>query len=157
MRTQILPTGRILTCSKGFTLIEILVVLVIMALALSISIPNFSKMFASVEGVREGSRVMNLLEKARAEAIFQAKLQDITFYIDGTCKFNYKGKLWEYTNLQMTILLNEEKQDHVVQTFNPDGTALHPLLSFQTTQGEYITYSFNPINGKIQMERSSNI
>lgn len=153
VRTLILRIGGLCKNKQGFSLLEILIVLVIMSLILSIVIPNFNKMFASVEGAREGSKVLRLFEKIRAEAIVTAKPQTITFGATGKCSFEYRGKLMEYEDLQMTVLLDEE-EIAVSQTFKPDGTAKYPQLIFETTQGKYVTYNFNQVNGKIEMERS---
>ncbi|AZR72566.1 hypothetical protein BBF96_03700 [Anoxybacter fermentans] len=149
---QILPIGLIWKSKKGFTFLEIIFVLVIMSLMFTLVVPNFHRMFASVERTREGQKVFHLLEKARAEAILNAEPVDITFYTNGLCIFHYRGKILEYEDLRMKILLNDK--DRIVQTFYPDGTAKHPELTFKTNEGKYLIYKFNPISGKIEMERS---
>lgn len=155
VKTRILQTGQTLNNEKGFTFLEILFVLVIMSLIMSIVVPNFNRMFASIAGVREGDKVLRLFEKARAEAILQAQPTEITFYTNGKCIFQLKHKVLEYEDLRMAVVLQEG--DKITQTFHSDGTAEYEMLTFKTTEGKYLIYSFNPISGKIEMERSAKI
>lgn len=155
VKTWMLQTGQTLNNERGFTFIEILLVLVIMTLIMSLVIPNFNKMFASIEGAREGDKVLRLFEKARAEAILQAKPIQITFYSNGLCIFQLKDQTLEYKDLRISVVLQEGEE--IIQTFHPDGTADLEIITFKTQEGKVIIYSFNPINGKIEMERSLKI
>lgn len=156
MKARILRTGPILKNNEqGFTFLEILVVLVIMAVMMAVILPSFNRMFGSVQGVREGEKIRHLFEKARAEAILQAEPVGITFYTNGLCIFQLKGKIMEYQDLHMAVIL--EKEEKITQTFKPDGIASFPKLTFKTNEGTYVIYAFNPVSGKIEMERSLNL
>lgn len=156
MKARILRTGPILKNNQqGFTFLEILVVLVIMSVMMAVILPSFNRMFGSVQGVREGEKIRHLFEKARAEAILQAEPVGITFYTSGLCIFQLKGKIMEYQDLHMAVIL--QKEEKITQTFKPDGTAQFPKLTFKTSEGTYVIYAFNPVSGKIEMERSLNL
>lgn len=155
MKARILPIGLIPNNNHGFSFIEIMVVMAIIALMAAIVLPGFNQMFASITGSREGEKVLNLLEKARAEAILRAEPVGVTFYSSGRCTLPYRGTVIEYEDMKMTILTN--KMEKVVQTFQPDGTAELGTLRFKTDQGEYLVYHFNPVTGKIEMERRSTL
>ena len=195
MKTRILLTGptsknnSVLKNNLGFSFLEIMVVLTIMAIMMALVIPSFNKMFASVEGVREGEKVLHLFQKARGEAILKAQPTNITFYTSGLCIFQFKGKIMEYQDLHLSILLEggkkdkenqsdsdmytaksdqslgdadkdkskKDEPDKLVQTFNPDGTAKFSRLNFKTQEGTYVIYNFNPVSGKIEMERSQTL
>ena len=126
----------------------------IISLILSLSIPNFIKMFASIEGAREGSKILNLLKKARVEAIVQARPVEITFYRTGKAVLKLGEKIFEFRDLQLKVQLDEETKDSVSQIFYSDGTVLQPALVFSSRQGKSLRYTFDPINGKISLERS---
>lgn len=151
MRTQILPTGPILKNNQGFSFVEIAVVMAIIAVMLGIVLPAFNQIFGSIIGAREGQKVLSLLEKARAEAILKAEPVEVTFYSDGRCTMPYRGNVIDYTGMKMAVVTN--KLAKVAQTFQPDGTADLNSLTFKTEQGEYVVFTFNPVTGKIAMER----
>lgn len=111
-------------------------------------------MFASIEGAREGSKILQLLKKARVEAIVQAKPIEITFYETGKAVLQLGEKVVEYTDLQLRVHLDEETRESVNQIFYPDGTALHQSLIFYSRQDTYLRFTFNPLNGEISLERS---
>lgn len=154
VKTQISLTGRISSCKKGFTFLEILFVLVIISLILSLVIPNFHQMFKSIVGAREGNKILQLLKKARAEAIIRAEPVEITFYTTGKAGLKLGEKLVEYQDVHLIVKLDEADADCVIQKFYPDGTALHQFLNFSSQQGKSVRYTFHPITGEIEMERS---
>lgn len=153
--TWILPTGPTRKNNRGFSFIEIMVVMAIIALMAAIVLPAFNRMFTSITGAREGQKVLGLLEKARAEAILKAEPVGITFYTNGRCSLPYRGTVVEYDDMRMAVLTN--KLEKIVQTFQPDGTAELGSMTFRTVQGEYVIYTFNPVTGKIEMERRSTL
>ncbi len=150
-----LQIGRLQHDKEGFTLVEIIFVIVIMALMMAITVPSFVGMFSSIGNVRDSQKIFNLLEKARAEAIIKSKPVEITFYTTGQCTFKLgvssEGQIFEYHDLRATILL--DFQDQIVQTFYPNGRAEQEKLVFKTPEEQYLVYSFHTVTGKIEMER----
>jgi len=72
-------------CARGFTLVEIMVVVSIMAVILTMGIPPFVRAVRK-EGMRKAeSDLLEACQKARAGAIINAKPQDLIFRpLDGS-------------------------------------------------------------------------
>lgn len=62
-------TVSILDCERGFSLIEMLVSLVIMALMTAIAAPNFADLSASFDRMNARSNLLQDLKRAQAEAL----------------------------------------------------------------------------------------
>lgn len=137
---------------KGLTFFEIIIVLVIISVISTIVIPNFGQFFNSLTNVRESEKILHILNKARAEAIFQIKPVDVIFTKDGCCQVELQGKLFTYQDLNLKIILNDGNR--MIQRFYPDGTTDYPTLRFQTEDKKIVIYNFDIISGKIEIERS---
>ena len=153
---KILQIGQIWNNDDGFTFLEILVVLAIISVALTMVLPNFINSFQNIESARASKRILRILEKVRAEAILKAENQEVSFYGDGRTSFEYQGKSYQY-ELGVEVILDNQEQEKLVQTFYPDGTAKLERLTFLTEKGNYLIYTFNPVTGKIEKERSSRL
>lgn len=72
--------ARAATCARGFTLIEVMVVVGIMGMILAAGIPSLYKL-AQKEGMRKvTSDVVEVCSKARAQAIFRGTPVDVIFH-----------------------------------------------------------------------------
>jgi len=61
------------TVQRGFTLVELLIVLTILSVAVALVLPNATQAFARVELRFEARTVANLLAQARGRALYEAR------------------------------------------------------------------------------------
>lgn len=105
----------------GFTLLELILVILIMAVLLGLSTPEFRKTFNNMQFSRSCSDLSAVLNYARQRAIFtrteyqvRLDLTEAKFWIE------YKGKSDRVYSLPKGIVINSDK-DRL--TFYPDGRA----------------------------------
>ena len=88
--------------SKGFTLIELMVILSIIAIISSIAAPSFNQQFKQYKFDQESQDVLSLFREARAQAILLKKDVKLTFtqsISDIPTASNY---FWHAKNAQIT-------------------------------------------------------
>lgn len=66
--------------NKGYTLIEIIAVMAIMALAIGMAMPIFAKTLASVQLQTDAQKMASLLRMARQQAMTSGQPKTVVFY-----------------------------------------------------------------------------
>ena len=83
MRTRIWATGKTLGCSKAFTLIEVVVVIVLLGLSASLIVPRMSRSLGHNELRESAARFAHTVRTVRELAIARQQLFVITIDLDG--------------------------------------------------------------------------
>ena len=153
-----------MTCRKnnplqadGFTLIELIIVLVIIAMAAAVSIPRVGSLFETTSFRKTVNKVIVFLRDARVDAISTGKKISVIVDLEN-------GKLVRLTdggdkiNLQMPdeveVKIEREdkfKDENVGFAFYPNGTASGPrLLLKDTERGKNAIIYLEPLAGFIR-------
>lgn len=153
---QKLVAGSKLSVSRsttGFTLIEILVVLTIVALALAIVVPAISK--SMVVSVHDIARDMQIsLRQARAKAV--SEQQSSLFWLD-TQKHQYlthKGKIKafpEEIHIRAKVATHEAQGTKAGVRFFPDGSSTGGRLTFNDAADTLIHIDIDWLTGRVSV------
>lgn len=138
--------------TAGFTLAEMLVVLTLIALLASISLPLFNR---SRPVKSEAQLIAAMLKSARlhaissnVEATFEANMQKKTIVASGA---NEQLELSASTKLTMTTAREEAEFDRGIIRFFPDGTSTGGKLTLVDEHGG-IAIQVHWLTGRIQLD-----
>ncbi|WP_319781375.1 GspH/FimT family pseudopilin [Oceanisphaera sp. IT1-181] len=128
--------------TRGFTLLELVVVMVIAMLALSIVAPKFAALLPGVTLKTYSQQTASLLRMARSEAIAQAQATELVF--DGQARqTRILGAEQTYAwpkNIQLLFTAQNGIQANSPQPrliFYPDGSASGGLVTLSSSSGQY--------------------
>lgn len=127
---------------KGFTLVEVLVVLVIMALVLGLVATSLSRSISGAEAREAGRKMVGALRYTRTQAILQKSEQVFTVDL-GSKSYLAPGRkevlLPEGLELTLTTAASEQVADDVGRIrFFPDGGSTGGRLDLKVNGREYI-------------------
>ncbi len=141
-----LPTGRsfIFNYQRGFTLLEVLIVVVIIGLTLGITLPDFGGMLESVE-IRAGMRkITNIIQEARARAIISGDIQRVQIYYE-----NIQYDISDKENYKTTTLNGFKFFEEETMYFYPDGTTSGKEIRVQAPDNQEYILTINPLTGEV--------
>lgn len=74
---------------KGFTLLEMLIAMAILAIIISVGVPSLSGFSANQRLIGAAEQVYSHLQQARSEAVSRNTLVYVNFAVDGTASWEY--------------------------------------------------------------------
>lgn len=101
--------------AAGFTLIELMVTIAVLAIIVSIAAPNISTQLANQRVKATASTLANALKEARTESVIRRQNVEVVYDATSTPK-----KITLKTNSNTISIYNISKQSTVVQTIDPD-------------------------------------
>jgi len=106
--------------SRGFTLIELMIVMFIMALTVSLVVPNVGTQLNRAEYNADRQKLENLVEFARAKSFFDASV----FYIEAS---EHELQIFDSDDAEQRQLLKHAQFEHIrfpfLQTLRVENTA----------------------------------
>ncbi|PTX99407.1 hypothetical protein DB346_16300 [Verrucomicrobia bacterium LW23] len=102
--------------SRGFSLIELLAVITVMAVVSTLITPSFSSMLLSVKVRQASGQIASLIERARLEAGTHNRPIELRFYREANGG--------HYTGMQLFILRDAGMVAHTPFIRLPEGTAI---------------------------------
>ncbi len=154
------PTSGFRRSSRGFTLIEIMIVVALMALVMAIGIPAFTRAMHK-EGMRKAvSDVLEACGEARAQAILNNAPAELVIHpLEGTMQVErggggYSLKLPHDVLIELLGVNSIELQeaDEARVKFFPNGTSDDFTLVLHSAQGEVRKISLEIVTGLADME-----
>lgn len=85
--TALCKTAR--AANKGFTLLELLIAMAVMAIIVSLSVPGMSTFYANQRLMGAAEQVYGHLQQARSEAVARNVTTYVNFAVDGTTSWEY--------------------------------------------------------------------
>ena len=130
------------SAQKGFTLVEVLVVMVIMALVLGLVATSLSRSISGAEAREAGRKMVGALRYTRTRAILQKSEQVFTVNLETKTYFapgRNEVTLPEGLELVLTTAASEQVEDDVGRIrFFPDGGSTGGRLDLKVNGREYI-------------------
>ena len=161
---MISPTGRMTRSNKenhrGFTFVEILIVVLIILLITSMAVPLFSRSFSRIQFQNTTENFVALCEYARASAVLKG--QTLWICIDAS-----KNTYWlaKYYNTESGIVFSpfhgkyghpQKVPENISITttedkipFQPDGESVEAEIVFRNSNNNLTTIEIYEISGKI--------
>jgi len=138
----------LLTGKKGFTLLEVLIVLIIMGVVTGFLLPNFDTIHRSIQLNLRERKLINLFRQARKQAITANKPQKIE--VRGT-SFLYQPSDAEFVEFNQGIVkieLIENSEDIII--FYPDGTSSGAELIIHLENEQKLKFKIDTISGNLK-------
>jgi len=77
--------------SRGFTLVELLIVLALMSVLLTMAVPTFNRVYENIKLNADAQQMASVLRLARQEAVYSGQAKIVVFYTQST-KYKFIGK-----------------------------------------------------------------
>ncbi len=131
---------------RGYTLLETLIILIIISLVLSMTLPSFSRLLETVEKETEQRKIINLLHTARRRAITSGLAQEIviednviTYRVDELEKIEYRLE---------SMVTEQQLLGNATISFYPDGSSTGAYWPFQFNDGSRAYLEVDGVSGK---------
>lgn len=117
---------------QGFTLIELIVVLVVMGIIAGVAVPRFTGSFDSIRFRKTMNELVYFLREARIRAMSNAEAVNVVFNLHGGYCWSEDKKIFKLPNdIEIFTDKIELKDDQTrTLTFFPNGTALEEKIGF---------------------------
>ncbi len=142
MKKLILRTGN---HDAGFTLLEILIIMVIIGIVLAVLTPNFNNYLQSIEVKADQRKLLNLLGLARIKAIISGE-EKVVEIKEGHLLILKPQENNEDLRVKTTSLRLIEGPELVL--FYPDGTSSGGSLIFTYQDTRKVLLKINQLTGK---------
>lgn len=146
--------------SSGFTLLELLVVVLIISISLGLTTPIFRKTFSNVQLTSIGSEVLSLMRYARERAIVEKTILRFNLSKDGKVFWLTKKRTDEEIFGKLNgkfgrefVLPRDLKIESKIEAvdFYPDGEINESVIEISNSEGKTITV-VTKANGRIAIE-----
>lgn len=135
--------------TKGLTLIEVLLALVIMGLIISITLPNFNQLLESVDQKAARRQMVNLFNKLQRKAVTAAQIEKVRIENNRLIYRNSAGEKTVFGRGMQQIKL--EKGSNPL-SFYPNGSSSGVQLLLITNNGNKIKIEVDKITGQTTVE-----
>lgn len=133
---------------KGFVLIELIIVLVILGIAIAFILPAFNSLSITIERKTIQRKVINYFEKIRNLAIISNSI--VRIKIAGN-RLEVNKKILQFQNKGIKEIINSKSKDKFI-TFYPDGTSSGGRLIFVTDNDKSFGVTVDPVTGSVRVE-----
>lgn len=140
----IMPTLR---RGEGFSLLEIIVVLVLMGVAAAVIMPSFTRGLKGLELETSGRDLITHLKQARSEAIGKQKVFRVIVNEQSYVLANEFGETIRQFNLPEGISLEAEVELPLVISFYASGRSNGGVLALVNETGKRMWIRVDPITG----------
>ncbi|MFP4017441.1 MAG: Tfp pilus assembly protein FimT/FimU [Halanaerobiales bacterium] len=127
----------------GFTLLEVMIVMVLIALIIAVNLPEFANYMESIETRGQLLRIEHIFTAVREKSISQQK--KIEVILRGN-QLIYRPDNEQVFNFEMEIVSRD--RDKVI--FYPDGTSSGAVFSIQLRENDIHMVRIDPISGEIK-------
>ena len=135
----------------GFTLIEVIVVISLLAIITFISLPTLESSYRRIHAMTLGRRVINVLNQARKNAIREGIPYSI--YFESSGEYMIVSQSEEIKGRLSGVRISPSSK----VTFYPNGTADSGKIFIYRFEGEevrpYYEIRIQEVSGRIQLER----
>ena len=132
---------------KGFTLLEVLIVIIFIVILIGVSLPNFDQFLDSIEIRGQLRKVEHYCRGARERSITQNIVVEIKVNDDGLLLKQGDGNIIDYE-----LEIKNRNIDEI--TYYPDGSSSGGIFSIAILDKYLYTVNIDPITGKLEWSRS---
>jgi len=161
----------------GFTLFELVLVILVVTIAVSIVMPSFSGTLATVATRSSARRLMALSRRARAQAVAEgirhrvnfdfderqfwltaesAPLSEPGVYREIEADWGQRLEVPDKVTLRRVVMIVEEEREELESgethvTFSPDGTACDCEVVFEAADGFRCVVAIRGLTGRVRI------